>query len=101
MCLNSGSQEDTDGVSLPGAAEVRRIVLHIALQIGRAVKIAVLECKASVLVLVDSSLGRVCVLLAPQRSLPRNDLAVLENSIRVPENEVDRANDNAIAIELT
>lgn len=100
MSLDAGSQQDADGVSLPRAAKEGRVVLDVALQIRGAVKVAVLERKAGVLVLVGPSLGSVGVLLTLQCGLLSDNLAVLEYRVGISENEVDGAHDDAFAVEL-
>lgn len=107
MASKGVAQQDGSGIWFPWAAEVS-LVLVVALwcglrleQGGGAFEGAGLERQPGGLVYVCLALCGVRVLLANQSGLLSYDLAVLEDGLRVPEDEIHGTQDHAIAVELS
>lgn len=107
MASKGALQQDASGILFPWAAEVS-LELVVALwydlridQVGGAFEGAALERQPGGLVSVCLALCGVRVLLANQSGLLSYDLAVLEDGLRVPEDEIHGTPDNAIAVELS
>ena len=101
------AQQDASGVLFPWAAEVS-LELVAGLwcglrreQGGGALEGAGLERQAGGLVWVGLALCGVGVLLAHESGLLSYDLTVLEDGLRVPEDEIHGTRDGATVVELS
>ena len=91
---------DVTGVGLPWASQVRLEVGLVGFELRRCVEYARLEGQARGLVGVGLALRRVRVLLPEQRRFLGDNSAGLEGDGAVAEDEVDCAQDCALAVEL-
>lgn len=94
-----GLHHNGSGEFLPGPAEVAPNAVLDGLELAVGEDAAVVEDDARRLLLVGAALRGDDVLLVVER-LPHHDHAVLEDGGGVAEDEVDRAGDDAAAVEL-